>query len=197
MATKYKILFLNHPKVLINGRLAKVGDTFNEKAVIRWTEERQAMKVMDTATGKRFLMTSKPSEKEEMTAYEILTRNKHLSTHAPGDKSQISDFDLLENSISPEYDLLDEIEIPTNLPVNENHYFMGSYKYGDTTVSKRLEHRDRKIIINKNLFCVGNTKLEPKDVLLTIDYIIKTPSNSVFIKDNISIIVIPMSLKNE
>ena len=153
------------------------------------------MKVIDMNTKKRYLLTSKPTEKKELTALDIMTRINHLSTHAPGDESMMSDFDILEYSIAPRYDLLDSIMIPTTLKVNENHYFLGSYKYGDTRISKRLNHKNGSIVIDKTLFHVDAKKLDPRDILLSIEYVIKNPNNGVMIKSNIEINVIPENLE--
>ena len=194
-AVNYKILYVNSQQIKVNGKVAKVGDVFTEKAIIKWSKDRQAMKVIDMNTKKRYLLTSKPTEKKELTALDIMTRINHLSTHAPGDESMMSDFDILEYSIAPRYDLLDSIMIPTTLKVNENHYFLGSYKYGDTRISKRLNHKNGSIVIDKTLFHVDAKKLDPRDILLSIEYVIKNPNNGVMIKSNIEINVIPENLE--
>lgn len=43
---KYQIKLLNTPTITINGEKAKVGDWFDDKAVITWDNEKQAMKVL-------------------------------------------------------------------------------------------------------------------------------------------------------
>lgn len=193
-AQNLKILWLNHPQIWINGQLAKVGDVFNEKATIKWFRDKQAMKVMDIENGKRYLMVARPSEKRELSVLEILTRINHLSTHGPEDEIQES-FDALENSIQSQYDLLDSIAIPTDIPVNDNCYFLGSYKYGDTRITKRLKFVDKHIIIDKTLFNVDNKVLDPRDISLRIDYVVKSLSNTIFIKNNIELTIIPEILK--
>jgi hypothetical protein len=192
-AASYKILRLNHPQIFVNGKLAKVGDVFNDQAVIRWTKERQAMQVVDTSSKKRYLMVSKSSEKKELTALEILTRINHLSTHAPGD--DVEPFDKLEMSIAPTYDLLDQVTIPTSITVNNTHYFRATYQYGDASVTKRLKYENGCIVIDKSLFHLDNKILEPRDIILSIDYVVKSPANAVFIKDNIEIKIIPEILE--
>lgn len=191
-AARYKILYLNFPKILINGKSAKVGDIFNEKATIRWTEERQAMKVIDLDSHRRYLMTAKPAEKKELTAYDILTRNKHLSTHENGVESG-SAFDRLEASIEEEYDLLDQIEIklPTGIVLDNKHYLQVSYEYGDTRLAKKLQVLKNQIIIDKTLFVVDGKRLDPRDVEITIDYIDDQTGEVIFIKDHIQLSVYP------
>ena len=192
-AASYKVLRLNHPQIFINGKHAKVGDVFNDQAVIRWTKDRQAMQVIDTSSKKRYLMVAKPSEKRELTALEIFTRINHLSTHAPS--GEVEQFDKLEMSIAPAYDLFDQITIPTDIPVNDIHYFRGTYQYGDASVIKRLKYENGCIVIDKSLFHLDNKVLEPRDIILSIDYVVKTPANAVFIKNNIQLTIIPEILE--
>ena len=192
-AANYKVLRVNHPQIYINGKTAKAGDTFNNNAVIRWTKDKQAMQIIDTDSKKRYLMVAKPSEKKELTALEILTRINHLSTHDNGDETE--PFDKLEMSIASAYDLYDQITIPTDITVNSTHYFRATYEYGDTHITKRLKHENGCIVIDKSLFHIDNKQLEPRDITLTIDYVVRAPDNAIFIKDNIQITVIPETLE--
>ena len=193
LAENYKILFLNSSKIKINNKPAKVGSVFNEKATIKWSEERQAMKVISTSSFKRYLMVAKLSEGREKTAYDILTRNRHLSTHDNG--QGIADPILkLENNIANSYDLLDEIEIPSDLTIDEMHYFIGSYEYGDTKLTKKLKHNNQNIIIDRSIFWVDGKKLDPRDINLTIDYIDGNIETPIYIKGDIEIIIIPEKL---
>lgn len=185
----YKVLRLNHPQIYINGKQAKTGDTFDEKAIIRWTKDRQAMQVIDTNAQKRYLMVARPMEKKELTALEILTRVNHLSTHDQGDEAE--PFDKLEMSIAPAYDLLDYIAIPTDITVNDTHYFRGTYEYGDARITKQLKYENGCIIIDKSLFHVDDKRLEPRDITLNIDYVVRTPANAIFIKSDIQLTIIP------
>ncbi len=194
-AGQYKILKMNHPQIMINNRLAKIGDVFNEKAVIKWQKDGQAMQVIDIDSNKRYVMVAKPTVPKEASMLNLLTRIGHLSTHHEVDTTMQSEFDKLECSIESSYDLFDTIEIPTKITVDESHYFLGTYRYGDARISKRLHHKNGNIIIDKSLFNVDDKKLEPRDIELTINYIIKTISNAVFIKNNIKISIIQEELE--
>ena len=193
-ARNFKILYLNHPQILINGNVSKVGDTFDENAVVIWLKERQAMKVIDTDSKKRYVMTCKPASKKKQTVLSILTDIEHLSTHGP--EGQMADqFDQLANDIWQAYDLLDSIAIPTKVNIDEKHYFIGTYKYGDTRLTKKLSCENCNIIIDKSIFFVDDKKLSPRDISLRIDYVAKSLNNTIFIKDNIDITIIPELLE--
>ena len=151
-AKHYKILYLNSQQIKINDAYAKVGDSFDDKTVIKWSVDRQAMKVVEAETNKRYLMVAKLSEGRELTVYDILTKNKHLSTHE-GENTQ-DKYLKLEMTIADEYNLLDSIEISTELLVDDKHYFLGSYRYGDTILTKKLNTYGNIIVIDKSLFYV-------------------------------------------
>lgn len=189
-AGNYKVLYLNSHKISINGKSVKVGDVFTDKDIIKWTEDRQAMKVIDVETNKRYLFVAKLANGTEQTPYDILTRNKHLSTHDDGVDTK-NDILKLKMSIANEYDLMDSIELPTDLKVDSLHYFVVTYQYGDTKLAKRLKHKDNNIIIDKSIFFVDGEKLEPRDITLSISYVNGNPEMPVYIKGRIDMKVIP------
>ena len=187
---KYKVLYVNSADVTVNGKPVKVGDVFDQNAIVRWTKERQAMKVIGLDDHKRYVMVNKPTEQNNISVLDILTHTSHMSTHDNGMGQEASPRDRLEQSIAPHYDLLDSILIPSTLPVNKNCYFLGSYKYGDTRLTKPLRCVSGQIVIDKNLFVVDGEHLEPRDILLTIDYMTEQ-GLPMFVKDNISLTIIP------
>ena len=189
----YKVLYMNHPQILIDGRQAKVGVFFNENSIVTWAKDGQAMKIQDVCCNKRYVLPAIPKEKKSLTVLQILTRIGHLSTHAPGE--DVSSFEKLESTIAPQYYLLDSIDIPTDITVDETHYFRGYYRYGDARIMKRLTYKDGCIIIDKTLFHVDDKRLDPRDISLSIDYVVKTPANAVFIKDDIKLIMVPEKLE--
>lgn len=199
-ANRLKILWMNHPQLLINGKLAKVGDVFGRNDKITWAKgkPKQAMTVIDIDDNyKRYLVVANPTENNSESGLQILIRIKNLSTHdrSDGNDLQMGSFDRLEESLQSHYYLLDSITVPTDITVNENNYFLGSYKYGDTRISKRLPFQNGQIIIDKSLFHVDNKKLDPRDISLTKDYVVRTLDNTVFIKDNILLTIIPEKLE--
>lgn len=184
---------MNHPQILIDGKQAKVGVFFNENSIVTWAKDSQAMKIQDVCCKQRFVLPAIPGEKKSLTVLQILTRIGHLSTHAPS--GDVSSFEKLEISIDPKYYLLDNVVIPTDITVDDTHYFRGYYRYGDARIVKRLNYKDGCIIIDKTLFHVGDKQLDPRDISLSIDYVVKTPENAVLIKDDIQLIMVPEKLE--
>ena len=193
-AANYKILFLNSHKIKINGQPAKIGDVFDDKSTIRWSEERQAIKVINMETNGRYLFVAKMAEGVEQTPYDILTRNKHLSTHDENTEIN-SNIIKLKMRIDNEYYLMDSIELPTELKIDASHYFLVTYQYGDTKLTKKLKHNNGNIVIDKSIFLIDGKKLDPRDITLSISYMEGKPENIIFIKGKIKIIVIPDSIE--
>lgn len=192
MADNYKILYLNSNQIKINGKPAKVGQNFNEKAVITWSEDRQAMKVIETNSHVRYLMVARLSEGNELTAFQILTRNKHLSTH--DDSATANNIMQLKAALSNNYDLLDAIEIPTKLKQDNSHYFLCTFQYGDTKLIKKLTGNNNMLVIDKTIFLVDGERLEQRDIKISISYVDGNPETPIFIKRNIELVVIPDKL---
>ena len=192
MADNYKILYLNSNQIKINGKPAKVGQNFNEKAVITWSEDRQAMKVIETNSHVRYLMVARLSEGNELTAFQILTRNKHLSTH--DDSATANNIMQLKAALSNNYDLLDAIEIPTKLKQDDSHYFLCTFQYGDTKLIKKLTGNNNMLVIDKTIFLVDGERLEQRDIKISISYVDGNPETPIFIKRNIELLVIPDKL---
>ena len=187
---KYKILYMNSPEVWVNGKQAKVGDIFDDNATVKWAQERQAMKILGLDDNKRYLMACKPLGKKEQTVWEILIQNKSASTHA-SNLPIYSLFEKLERSIDPQYDLLDTIKIISPLPMNDKQYFIGTFDYGDMRLTKRLQSTDSLILIDKDIFVIDGVKYEPSDISLSIDYVDEEQGTTVFIKDEIELLIIP------
>lgn len=137
-------------------------------------------------------MVARLSEGKELSAYQILTRNKHLSTH--DDTTPMNEIIKLRMGLADQYDLLDVIEIQTDLKVDDSHYFLCSFEYGDTKLTKKLNSCKGKVMIDKSIFYVDGEKLDPRDVSLTISYVNGNPDNPIFVKRFIEVTIIPEKL---
>jgi len=193
-ADDYKILFLNSTDVLIDGKKAQVGATFNDKSVITWAknQDRQAIKAVNTKTNKMCLFVSQALEKNSQTAYEILTANKHLSTHDAYQEGM--DLNLptkLRRAFDIQYEMLDSVIIDTNVKLPSSLSLIATYEYGGERVSKTLKTANGQIIIDRQLFNVEGKKLQARDVTLTIDLYNKESGVYTFIKGNVELMVIP------
>ena len=80
-ADKYKVLYLNSSEIKVGNKTIVVGNVIDDKDVIKWTSDQQAMKVMNLNTKRVIVLAAKALKKKKSTSlYEYLTNTKHLST---------------------------------------------------------------------------------------------------------------------
>ena len=72
---------------------------------------------------------------------------------------------------------------------------MITYEYGDTRLTKKLSHSGKNVIIDTSIFNVDEEKLEPRDVMLTIDYFNEDTGETIYVKD-VEISYIPNQIDN-
>lgn len=193
-ADDYKVLYLNSNDILIDGKKAQVGATFNDKSIITWAknQERQAIKAVNTKTNKMCVFVSQSMEKNSLTAYEILTANKHLSTHDAYQEGQDISIPIkLRKQFEEDYELLDTLVIDTKVVLPSSYSLIATYEYGDARISKTVKTANGQIIIDRKLFSIDGKALEPRDVLINFDLYNKENGMYTFIKGDVKLMVIP------
>ena len=80
-ADRYKVLYVNSTGIKIDKNNVVVGSIFSDKDNIVWTDNQQAMKVINMNTNRIIVLVAKALKKKKSTSlYEYLTSTKHLST---------------------------------------------------------------------------------------------------------------------
>lgn len=80
-ADKYKVLYVNSTGIKIETKKVVVGFVFTDKDIIVWTNDQQAMKVINLNTNRIMILAAKALKKKNASSlYEYLTSTKHLST---------------------------------------------------------------------------------------------------------------------
>lgn len=188
-ADNYKVLLVNDASLKYkNGKTVKVGDVFKSAEDIDWQKDKQAIKTFDMTTKKQVMFLGKKYVRK--SGSDALTGQKFLSTHAMGDTIQAR----LAGVFANEYNLLDSVMVDTEMELNEKSFFQATYNYGDAKITKRLSHEKGIVIIDRSIFTIGDQKLEPRDIYLSIDYVnelmVCTP-----IKYGIDLYIIPEKLE--
>lgn len=193
-ADNYKVLFVNDASLKFsNGKTVHVGDVFSDVKDINWEKEKQAVKAMNMTTRKPILFVGKEWIKK--SGVSVLFNDKQLSAHDGGDgRSEPTIYDKLRTIFDDEYNLLDSVEVDTDLDLSGGNHFQVTYKYGDATITKQLNQKDNTVIFDRSLFAIDGKELEPKDVIMAIDYVDGASGIIVFVKDNIKLFVFPGSL---
>ena len=190
IAENYKVLYVNDTSLTYNdGRKVEKGDIISDANTIKWEKEKQAVKVINLTTKKQSLFTS--TEWARSKGLGALVYVRRASTQASGN----SFYAKLFNTFKNEYELLDSIEVETDIELSDSCYFTAAYMYGDTKLVKRLSHHDGKVIIDKSLFDIDNKKLDPRDVSLSVEYVNKQEMKYTFVRDKIDLLVFPEKIE--
>lgn len=193
-ADNYKVIFVNDASLKFsNGKTVHVGDVFSDVKDINWQKEKQAVKAMNMTTRKPILFVGKEWMKK--SGVSVLFNDKQLSAHDGGDgRTEPTIYDKLRTIFDDEYNMLDSVEVNTDLDLSGGNHFQVTYKYGDATITKQLSQNDKTVIFDKSLFVIDGKELEPKDVVMSIDYVDGASGIVIFVKDNIKLYVFPGSL---
>ena len=174
----YKVLYVNDTNLkYTDGKPVKNGDVIRDIDAIKWDKEKQAVKVINLSTKRISLFTKKAWKRQK--GISTLGEDRTFSTQTSGDSI----------IFASQYDLMDSIEIPTEIELSDSCYFTVSYMYGDTKISKTLVHKDHHIIIDMTLFQSESKILEPRDIKLSIEYVNQDKSSR-YIRD-VDIFVFP------
>lgn len=193
-ADNYKVLKVNDANLKFsNGKTVHVGDVFSDVKDIDWKEDKQAVRVINLTTKKPMLFVGKEWIKK--SGVDVLYNDRQLSTHEGGDgRTEPTIYDKLRTIFEDEYNLLDSVEVNTDLDLSGGNHFQVTYKYGDATITKKLAQKDKTVIFDKSLFVIDGKALDPKDVTMSIDYVDGASGLVIFVKDNIKLFVFPDSL---
>ena len=190
-ADNYKVLFVNDATLSYNnGKKVKVGDTFTDVNAIKWQKDKQAVKVFNLTTKKQMLMLGKQYIRQ--TGMDALISSKRLSTNDFMDDAPKTIYEKLGSVFDNQYDLLDPIEVHSDVQLNEKCYFQVTYKYGDTMITKKLKSKNgNTVILDKTIFEIDGKKLGPRDIELSIEYVNTDVGLPIFVKDGIEVTYIP------
>ena len=148
-AMKYQIKVLNTPRITINNKEMKVGDWFDDQAVIAWSKESQAMRVLSEDNRVYTLSAKLCKEIKVKTFADFILYTKPLA--ARGNYSQTL-IEALEEKFDNYFIMLDEIVVDLSdieLPENFSIYFTlkeNEKHYGKFIVS------NSKVILKRNQF---------------------------------------------
>ena len=94
-ADKYKVLYVNSTGIKIEKKNVVVGSIFSDKDIIEWTNNQQAMKVINLSTNRIMVLAAKAMKKKKSySLYEYLTSTKHLSTRQITKKRVLEEWQL-------------------------------------------------------------------------------------------------------
>ena len=90
LADRFKVLYVNSTGIKIEAKNVSVGTVFTDKDKIVWSDDQQAMKVLNLNTNRIMVLAAKALKKKGVSSlYEYLTSTRHLSTRDMKRRTQI------------------------------------------------------------------------------------------------------------
>jgi hypothetical protein len=159
-ADDYEIIRMTMPKVKIDGKVCRKGDTFSDKSVIAWEKgKEQIIKARNTKTMEivRFYSTEF-QRRHAASVKDYFVQNKRMSTRSIG----VNLDDLAEKLEDTRFYLVDTICIESPVPLDKVSY-VARYSVGKLKVTKTLPTAGNSFLIVRTMFepydTVGNIKL--------------------------------------
>ena len=117
-AQDFKILFLNTETIRIGGNDLRQGYTFNSTDQIKWSDAKQAMKVLSLTDSKQFILVSRDFEQKKLKSLkEYLVQTNRFSTRGLGHLSSV------ERQIGETLYVCDTTRVAINYVPDESEYF--------------------------------------------------------------------------
>ena len=187
----YRILFLNTPSIVIGGKVLKVDDTFAGDAIIKWTSPKQAMRVLNTATGEQRVFVADDFSKANANSLQAyLSRTKRLSTDSAGAPAIASLAAYLNNRFYP----LDRLDIATGVPTDARHYFFITYNFNGEEITKAVPNVDGTFTLTLSTFYFTGRKASD-EVVVKVYYYDKDADRVTPVCENMRIVPLPTRLK--
>ena len=146
-ADNYKVLKVNDANLKFsNGKTVHVGDVFSDVKDIDWKEDKQAVRVINLTTKKPMLFVGKEWIKK--SGVDVLYNDRQLSTHEGSDgRTEPTIYDKLRTIFDDEYNLLDSVEVNTDLDLSGGNHFQVTYKYGDATAGHLCQRQHQVVCL--------------------------------------------------
>lgn len=190
-ARTFEIKVLNTPTINIGGKDLTVGKRFSDKAIIKWSSNKQAMKVLSDDNKIYVLSKGLFAKHNSKTFADYITSVKSATVRNDGENCPVTVED--HNAIlEGDFVLLDSIDIQVGWTTDDYSYFEATTtNLGENNVSFIIPAKDNVLTINRDII-----PLLPSDcsyVILSIDYIENEYGVSTTITDSMNIEIVPLS----
>ena len=153
-ADRYKVLYVNATGIKIDKKNVVVGNEFSDKDIIEWTDDQQAMKVVNLNTNRIVVLAAKALKKKNVSSlYDYLTSTKHLSTRDMKKKRMLEEWQL-DSTLY----LMDTLYI--SMPQRQSKSVVAKVIVRQETVKEiPLSHNGQYYILTRSIY--GNSSPHP------------------------------------
>lgn len=187
LSAQYKIIRMNTPFIKINGKKLHNGDVFEDPSSIEWTQDRQAIKILDLKSGTQKIIVAKEYLKSKASSINsFLHGTKQLSSREGESDNIVS----LRTKMTGDFCLADTLSFVTSYPTNDNQFFYISYVYKNDEINKRIGNDDGVITITPDIYIIDGERYPSFDTTLSVYYVDGNKGQVTLITDSLRINVI-------
>lgn len=187
-AKTYRIARLTTPTIEIGGKTVKTGDTFDSNDHISWKSPRQAMKVIDVATGLQTLLVGEKADASKSSNLEeYLIKNRRMSSRDGMPDNLLTLKSMLDKE---KHFLIDTLEVATSVPTDNRHFFYVSYNHNGEEINKLIPNDNGHFFITSEIFTIDGKPIPPFDVRLSLFYIDETIQRLSLVTDKFDLYVL-------
>lgn len=186
----FKILYISSPNSIICDNNRKIaGDTISTHSRVKWTNQKQAMRVQSLSNGSYRVIQNRPSvHSKNMTIGDYLKSSPIMAGRGDSHMNHES----LRAAIPDTLLLLDKIEIPTSVRQNDSQFFFIEYRLDGETIQKKLPVSERTLIIDRSIYTIDGKAINPFITPVNIFYYDKPAASIKIIGENK--VVVPLDL---
>lgn len=187
-ARTFEIKVLNTPYINIGGKELKVGNKFDEKAFINWSNERQAMKVL-SEDNKVYVLSKGLLAKHKAKSFaDYLTSVKSASARNDGENFPVTVADH-QAIFEGDFALLDSISFNVGWRIDELSYFEARTNNLDKNVSFIIPTIEGRLVLTK--YFLKSLSLDYDKISFTIIYREKEYNDTTLVTESMNIEIVP------
>lgn len=189
-AETYVIKKLTTPTVRINDQDMKVGDTFTDGAVVYWSSERQAMRVMNSRNEPIYLRAT--GDKKPARVRTLVAGLGKLSARATC--TSLADHrQAFEGVNGRPNEIIDSISVTSGWKLDDNNYFEMSVPTEKGKRVVRLPFNDKgEVLFARDMFPMANDKDEV-EVTVEVTYVNGRRGETRLITDSMRVLILPIT----
>lgn len=190
LAERLTIAKLNTSTIDIGGRVLKEGDTFDENDTIKWSSDRQAMKVVSRSRGVFIVSKGMLKQGGHKGFADFISNNKSAIVRNIG--SLPATLEQHRRALEDNFVIMSPLTIRTGWTIDSKSYFTAETHTDNSMIRRQIPHKGLSLIFDANFI---KQFTDSESVTLTIKYIEREYNDTTIITKDMHITIVPTTLK--
>lgn len=166
-AENMKIIDINHGFVYVNGKKLQKGSVFESKEKIRWSDDKQIMKVVGLDSHIINVYAAQIFKVGKFTTIDDLLFQKQALSSRDGILMNAQDFARFFNR---EIALMHNFSVETGYTFDDSHFLFLQYDYQGETINKRLTCIKHSVQFGDSIFSIDGKPFVPTQLMTRLYY---------------------------